>query len=450
MQLTIGIISFLYFYYAYILIKKFIFKDKDILNPGLLFPLIIIIYYQLRISFIQISSILKFQNIKSGEINPAIYQDRSLLMISLFILLSLFVFSTLYKIFSSLRVYKLNFKDIDGSYYFSFAILILCLAVRAFKVNLGYQSYGGESIVEEYNSIFNYFLTTIGIFFSLSYLHIIILFFFDKSKDYLKVLIFLTTILIVILNNFFLGGGIDGYVLVATPFFIIFHYLHFHNKIRLNFIIILLMIISFIFLVFAAFFLKELSRNIIMSNPLQSPKIFIEIIQYSLISIANRFHGADSMLAIIYKHDFLGYFENFNTFKLLLIGLIPRFMWFDKPDITLGSFFNNFYWLDDPEANLFQTTAFLLPGEFYINFGFIGVIIGFAFLAIFLSLIYNSIKYNFSIFNLTFVSFFLPNLIRHEYSFASYILGLIKIFFIFYIFYLIHKFILYVFYNSLK
>tara|TARA_A100001015_G_scaffold284373_1_gene350772 strand:- start:3406 stop:3996 length:591 start_codon:yes stop_codon:yes gene_type:complete len=196
--------------------------------------------------------------------------------------------------------------------------------------------------------------------------------------------------------------------------------------------------------------MKEFSRNILMSNVLQTDRTLLEIVKYSFLSLVNRFHGTDSMLTIIYKHDYLGFFKNFSTYKLILIGLIPRFLWSEKSEITLGPYFTNYYWFDGSVDNNFQTTAFLLPGEFYMNFGFIGVIFGFMFMGIFLSIIYKSMHNNLNIFNLVFLGFLIPNLIRHEYSFASYVLGMIKISLIFYLFYILHRFSIYFFYQSLK
>ncbi len=450
MYFITGIISFLYIFYIYLLLKKYLIKDRDIINPGLLFPLIIIIYYQFRLVVIQLASVLKIEDIKSEELNPLVYQDKYILLISFFIFFSLCIFSIFSLTFSKIKIPKIKFKNIKSGFYLSFIIFLISFGVRIIKVNLGYQSYGGESIDEEAQSVLNYLLTSIGIFFSLSYLHIIICFLIQKDNNYLKSLIFISTIIISIYYNFFLGGGIDGYILLITPFIIVFHYYYFKKLINIS-INQLFLFFSFliIFLIFS-FLMKEFSRNIVMSNVLQTDRTFLEIVKYSFLSLVNRFHGADSMLTIIYKHDYLGFFKNFSTYKLILIGLIPRFLWSEKSEITLGPYFTNYYWFDGSVDNNFQTTAFLLPGEFYMNFGFIGVIFGFMFMGIFLSIIYKSMHNNLNIFNLVFLGFLIPNLIRHEYSFASYVLGMIKISLIFYLFYILHRFSIYFFYQSLK
>jgi hypothetical protein len=161
-----------------------------------------------------------------------------------------------------------------------------------------------------------------------------------------------------------------------------------------------------------------------------------------LINLSNRFHGADSFIVLLHRLEIKQTFYLYGEmFYLFFAGLIPRIMWKEKPEISLGNTFNDFIWkpeIADQIGYGHQSTAMLLQTEFYWNFSLAGVIIGFMFLTViiqfFKKLFYEDYKEN--LFVLTFLTYSLPSIIRHEYSFASFLHGLIFMILYFSFFYI--------------
>lgn len=96
-----------------------------------------------------------------------------------------------------------------------------------------------------------------------------------------------------------------------------------------------------------------------------------EIISGAFYVLSTRFHGIDS----IYNFNNYTNREDFlfgSTFQNFISGLIPRFFWPEKPDTAMN------FWFGE-NVFLVQNTgvAFWTPGEFYMNFGFIGFILVF-------------------------------------------------------------------------
>lgn len=61
------------------------------------------------------------------------------------------------------------------------------------------------------------------------------------------------------------------------------------------------------------------------------------------------------------------------TYLLTMVSFIPRFLWKDKPTITIGNEFGKEYGLISPFDD-FTHISIGVPGEAYMNFGFLGII----------------------------------------------------------------------------
>jgi len=85
---------------------------------------------------------------------------------------------------------------------------------------------------------------------------------------------------------------------------------------------------------------------------------------------------------------------NGETYRYLLVSFIPRFIWADKPNNSVGNEFGRRYsYLGEDDFG----TSLNLPWivEMYANFGYLGVLIGMPLVGIFLSifdLVFNSLK----------------------------------------------------------
>jgi oligosaccharide repeat unit polymerase len=66
-------------------------------------------------------------------------------------------------------------------------------------------------------------------------------------------------------------------------------------------------------------------------------------------------------------------FQNGHTFLLFLEGFVPRILWPDKPDSSIGQLFNRELRITESRENYVSTTVL---GELYWNFGWLGIIVG--------------------------------------------------------------------------
>jgi len=91
------------------------------------------------------------------------------------------------------------------------------------------------------------------------------------------------------------------------------------------------------------------------------------------------------------------------AFEPLIIGVIPRVLWPDKPQIHLGIWFaveiGVAYVNAEGIAN--NSLNMTIPGELYIDFGYIGAIIGCLLLGCILAMFWNASHFNESTYNIT-------------------------------------------------
>ncbi len=101
---------------------------------------------------------------------------------------------------------------------------------------------------------------------------------------------------------------------------------------------------------------------------------------------------------------------------------VPRIVWPNKPVFNMGLWFTQTY----VNAAATTATAITYPGDFYLNFGLSGVILGMFLTGIFYRIVYGWFKENISARNLFLYVFIFLAITNHEGDFLSIYTGLIK------------------------
>lgn len=101
-------------------------------------------------------------------------------------------------------------------------------------------------------------------------------------------------------------------------------------------------------------------------------------------SIINRATWLNSIVMIRrWVPEYIDY-QRGATFYSLLIGWIPRVIWPNKPILSLGWFMHNVIIGSQTTSNVGLTNI----GEFYLNFGMIGVVVGMFIMGVFIRVVY--------------------------------------------------------------
>jgi hypothetical protein len=109
------------------------------------------------------------------------------------------------------------------------------------------------------------------------------------------------------------------------------------------------------------------------------------------VIVTHRLYGFDSMvLAVRYTPDSVPHQEG-ATLQNLAAGLIPRILWPEKPTIGIGYWFAEAYWGTPPRVKQVPQSV-PHPVELWINFGWIGVIVGLAILGIWYRFAYSALR----------------------------------------------------------
>lgn len=403
---------------------------KDILDP---IPYIIIInwlYFPLRIFFLLFFSYLDAT--RSIHFLEA-YTQENILYVSIVSFLSLIIilFSTHVISFDKIKIPSL-FTNTKFNIYFVHIINFLVLLILITKYLYGFTHYFGNNLINLTNSL-NKILSYFGSLGPITYTFSIYLLLSKKIDTKLNNILILIFIAIYI-SYYLIFGGLDGIISLIFPF-IIFKL----KDVKFNFAKILPYILILSLTLYFGLILKKFTR--IFKGIHDNTDISLSIFDF-LISLSNRFHGADSFIILLHRLEIKQTFYLYGEmFYLFFAGLIPRIMWTDKPEISLGNTFNDLVWKPEIAEQIgsgHQSTAMMLQTEFYWNFSLIGVIIGFFIFSLviqtFKKLFYGNYKNN--LFALTFLTYSFPAIIRHEYSFASFLHGLIFIILYFNIYYI--------------
>lgn len=117
----------------------------------------------------------------------------------------------------------------------------------------------------------------------------------------------------------------------------------------------------------------------------------------SAMTISNRFHGTDSLIACMATvPKYVDYQQGRTLYLLPLTLFVPRAVWPGKPKIGLGTYFRDNIW-KGPRSN-YETAgqiAITQMGELYINFGVGGILAGMLVLGVIHRFAYSHFRENF-------------------------------------------------------
>jgi oligosaccharide repeat unit polymerase len=105
-----------------------------------------------------------------------------------------------------------------------------------------------------------------------------------------------------------------------------------------------------------------------------------------------------------------------------ILVFVPRIIWQNKPVVDLGLWFTQTYW----NPNAFHSTAITYPGDFYLNFGLTGVLLGMFFTGIIYRFVYERFKMNVSPSALFIYIFVFLAITNYEGDFVNIYGGAIK------------------------
>jgi hypothetical protein len=103
-----------------------------------------------------------------------------------------------------------------------------------------------------------------------------------------------------------------------------------------------------------------------------------------------RFSNVQQLTSIVELVNTNGYYFG-TTLKALLIAFVPRFLWPDKPLIAQGVWFALEIGQAEKTDNWYSTSINMtIPGELYLNFGYMGIIFGCSLFGYFLRSLWES------------------------------------------------------------
>ena len=336
----------------------------------------------------------------------------------------------------------------------NFIMYAVWLSITFYKLLNGMTHYAGEFSVGERTSFgLPYIVSLIKTVFEFSFFFIVYLYF--QYSIYTKLFVFTVVSKVAIAV---ISGGALGLINIFLAFLVVYFWSEFFGLIKIKRFrispsrIVLFGVTATLFL-FVCYFIKEFARAAItlglsFSDVLANLHVFSEIlsrldIYHVLIRLSDRFHGIDSLAVIIsaIDNEKIEYSYGY-MFYLLLSGLVPRFILHDKPDTSMGQWFTETLWNPDLALTGYQSTALFIPGDLYLNYGVLGVVIGMFFYGLFLKLLYRSFfNSSYKAFAFVFVSSSLFYFIVYEYTFASWILQLLRTFLLLVLYSLVVKFI---------
>lgn len=111
----------------------------------------------------------------------------------------------------------------------------------------------------------------------------------------------------------------------------------------------------------------------------------------TLSLVSHRLYGYDSLaLAVTYTPAVVPH-QNGDTLANLAAGLVPRIVWESKPAIGIGYWFAETYWGTPPGVDEVPQSVTHL-GELWIDFGWLGVILGAAILGVWYRFVYTALN----------------------------------------------------------
>ena len=421
---------------------------RKFLSPFLFIMLIYFAYYVLR-SFVIYINLDDMEPYFQEHLFNVRHLEEALLLVSIS-----FVFLYVgYKAGISNKInktYKIgvdfNIKNINKLMTVNFLIFLIWFSIIIYKNTIDLVHYAGAYSVEERLAYgFPYILSLFSTLSSFSFYFIMYIYFaYNIHKKYF-IFALMAKLLIGVVGGDVLGLAflLFSYVIIVIwggRFGITRTILHFPR-----WKIVIYGFLSF-FSLFAMYFFKVVSRRFseIGIRPMyifenfESAWVILENISLSgiLSSMTSRFIGIDTLANIIGAID-LGVVEHKigYIFYLLSIGLVPRFIFHDKPEIALAIWYTDNIWNTYVLENGYQGTGMYIPGEFYLNFGAVGVVIGMLIYGYLLGLLYKVTFYNsYKMFSFVFISTMSIYYIIYEFTFSAWVIGFIRTYFMLYIY----------------
>jgi len=341
-------------------------------------------------------------------------------------------------------------------FFVSVLFFILGFMVNIYKQMLGFIHYAGILEMYERSSFENHVLSILVSFQYIGYYMVV--YYLSKGimglfRKFISILICVAQIA----NSLFSGGALP-LIISAMPFFLLFvHRGYFYKSegystasLNKRTTIFHVMVWGFV-ITTTAFIFKSISRNLhflgagaSLYDTITNIDLLVESIgsiqimaSIEAILTSGVDSGTDSFAAIYTKIKYgeLSFLWG-EPYSLFMVSFIPRFIYPDKPDVALGMWFTDNIWRDWVEVSRIgtglQSTGFMLPGDFYLNFGIVGVILGTFIVGFFISFFSQRFFYQSGVGVITFsyITFLYFNVVHYLYSFVSYLTAFIRSFLI--------------------
>lgn len=412
-------------------------RTGRLLEPGWLIGAALFMYYHFRIATLLLTDAPRH------DVDPSVYALETLNLVSILATVAILV------VFWGFRVGygKGTSREVpryDGD---EKLIPVLCLFFAASllatltKAELGFVHYGGRSVLERSTSGLNQLLTLFESVGWLSYFALVWLPGAGRLHGW-SGRIRSSAILIQLLVAAAAGGGGPLFIW-ALPLLLRwdrYGSVSGHQRsMRMRAQVVAAGLLVFVGLLYVKAVVREYGNSfgiapslpVIVQNLDILPAAVAAVHQTSWLSeISGRFIGADS-LGVIIKEIESGrhQLEYGRTLALLPAAFVPRVFWPEKPDIALGMHYTDHWWRTRAQVTEAgegtQGTAFCLPGEFYMNFGWIGAAFGMLLVGAIAGRVYRSLETSPNILpSLVLLTALFDPLVRWEFSFASWIAGM--------------------------
>ncbi len=439
-----------------IAMSYYIPKYRVIANPGWLAPFALLLFYHLRILslFVFPIDLIGYQQAEFA------YTNDILNYVSFVGFVAIAMMLLGYRVGDSLKVVPLRLRDPRKNYFVLFVIVYtIGLGAYLYKADLGFVHYGGVIVLERSAPI-NQVLSLLTALQWIVYAYIV---YTLRACDLSPMKRFTAFAIVVMqLVQSLTQGGLLPPILWAIPLMLVYDYSEKLGlrRYRMQVGRLIILALGGMFLLIVSSYVKEVTRSFlthyglpvslmnIVGNIHLLPTILAETnFREVPLSMLKRFMGADSLAVIVAQiHDGEKEFLSGYGLWLVPVAFVPRLIWPNKPDISLGMWFTDNYWRTPWEVQYAgagtQGTAFYLPGDFYMNFGLVGVVGGMFVVGWIISYVYKKLApKKMSGMHMVLLSFLFFKLIISEFSFAGWIAGIVKDVLLFYAFYtLIHKF----------
>jgi oligosaccharide repeat unit polymerase len=273
----------------------------------------------------------------------------------------------------ALKIKKINLIfNARPKLHFVFAIFIFGLIGQLSLFLLGYGTATiGKIDIPTYLGIIQKlaFLLPISIIFAFS------IYLKSKKKIYSFYIILMVLIYLII---FFIKGW-RGFLLNSVWIFILpYHYLYKRlNITKLSIVLFILLLITLVVLIplFSNYRVQLMKSNYSIFDALKNSfEEYYTDFNSSIKFIFNRMIGLDSFMLIIEKNERL----NGSTLYYSVIGLIPRFIWKNKPNLDVGR--KTAVDIYNIPSDIQTSTSVMNIGDLFWNFGILGTLIGMAIL----------------------------------------------------------------------